>query len=541
MAADEISAHQTHDDQQRRRARGLARLLATLADPPAPEQLGASICQLACQKLAVAAATLFVGADESERLGAAGFRFGPPSGLPASPSAVDLARLQRWAVTGGYGQVDLAPLTLDSRPAGWLALFSAGGPPFDAADLEILGLGISRALTQARAARALRSAFARRDREHDQLVRTERMRALGEMARGIARDFNHALNAILGQIGTLDPLVRDRPAAAAALERLRKVALDGAATVRRVQELSGQRHDRDFTRVDLGRLVQVAADELRARAPSAIQVESILGACAEIEGNADELTELLRVLVDNAVEDLPDGGTLVLELAPAGEDLVLTVADTGAGMATSVKRRALDPFFTTKGSLPAKGLGLALAWGVVHRHGGVLQLDPQPGRGTRVCVRLPAAVAAVERERPSAARRRSLAQTPAGGSRRILLVEDDPDNREAMASLLALGGFQVTAADSGAAGVRAFADGRFDVVLTDLGLPDMDGWQVAGEIKQSAPAMPIALVTGWGINLDGAEIRRRGIDLLVKKPLDPRVFIRQIENLLQVGARKPSA
>ena len=89
--------------------------------------------------------------------------------------------------------------------------------------------------------------------------------------------------------------------------------------------------------------------------------------------------------------------------------------------------------------------------------------------------------------------------------------------------------------------MRAFADGTFDVVLTDLGLPDMDGWQVAGEIKQASPQVPIALITGWGLNLDRDEIRRRGVDLLVKKPLDPRAFVGQIENLLQVGARKPSA
>jgi DNA-binding response OmpR family regulator len=123
----------------------------------------------------------------------------------------------------------------------------------------------------------------------------------------------------------------------------------------------------------------------------------------------------------------------------------------------------------------------------------------------------------------------------------VLLVEDDPDNREAMASLLSLGGFEVITADSGANGVRTFSPDRFDVVLTDLGLPDMDGWRVAGEIKQVAPATPIALITGWGLNLDRDEIRRRGVDLLVKKPLDPRAFLDQIANLVQVGGRKPSA
>jgi signal transduction histidine kinase len=515
-------------------SRGLARLLATLADPPAPEHFGAGVCQLACRHLGVDAAALFVGDEQPERLGVAGFSAEPPAGVPTSLSAAAIARLQAWAVEAGYRRVELAPLTLDARPIGLFAMFSVAGAAIDPADLEILGVGVSRALIHARAARELSRAFEQQDREQDQLVRAERMRALGEMARGIAHDFNNALNAILGQTGVLSALVGDQPPAAAALERLRQVALTGAATIRRVQEFSGQRRDRDFARLDLGQLVSLAADELRARAPADITVDVAAIRCA-VDGNADELGELIRVLVDNAVEAMPDGGSLLLELGPAGSEVALVVADSGIGMSASVRRRALDPFFTTKGSR-AKGLGLALAWGVVRRHGGVLEIDSQLGRGTRVRIRLPAAVGAdAEAPRPADVVR------PAEASRRVLLVEDDPDNREAMASLLALGGFDVTAADCGAAGVRAFADGRFDVVLTDLGLPDMDGWQVAGEIKLAAPEMPIALITGWGLNLDGDEIRRRGVDLLVKKPLDPRAFLGQIENLLQVGARKPSA
>jgi CheY-like chemotaxis protein len=375
-------------------------------------------------------------------------------------------------------------------------------------------------------------------------VRAERMRALGEMARGIAHDFNNALNAILGQTGVLAGLVGDRPDAADALDRLRKVALDGAATIRRVQEFSGQRRDRDFERVDLGRLVGDAADEVRARAPDGIRVEVAVRAPGFVAGNSEELAELLRVLIDNALEAMPAGGTLTLELTPtANEEVQLRVADTGIGMPPNVRRRALDPFFTTKGSRK-KGLGLSLAYGLVRRHGGRLELDSQLGAGEGSCVRvhLPTAPAVeTPAERPSEARRAATFAAAEAGARRVLLVEDDPDNREAMASLLALGGFEVTSADCGAGGVRAFADGAFDVVLTDLGLPDMDGWQVAAEIKQAAPAMPIALITGWGLNLDRDEIRRRGVDLLVKKPLDPRAFLGQIENLLQVGGRKPSA
>ncbi len=520
------------------RARGLARLLATLADPPPPEQFGATVCRLACRHLDADGAALFAGDERPERLRAHGGGPAPPAGVPASLASADVARLRDWAASAGYRRVDLALLTLDGRPAGLLALFTVGGEPLDPVELDLLGLGVSRALAQARAARELTRAFEQQDREQDQVVRAERMRALGEMARGIAHDFNNVLNAILGQAGVLAALVSDRAAAAQALERLRKVALDGAATIRRVQEFSGTRRDRDFSRVDLAELVGRAADELRLRALGALRVDVLIGARRPVRGNADELGELLRALVDNAVDAMPDGGALALELQVAGDDVTLVVSDSGTGMSSSVRARAFDPFFTTKGSRK-KGLGLALAAGIVRRHGGVIEIDSQLGRGTRVRVRLPAAdgtdVAAPRDERPSAD------VAAAAAARRALLVEDDPDNREAMASLLSLGGFEVTAADCGAAGVRAFGDGRFDVVLTDLGLPDMDGWQVAGEIKQAAPSMPIALITGWGLNLDRDEIRRRGVDLLVKKPLDPRAFLGQIEGLLQTGARKPSA
>lgn len=517
------------------RARGLARLVAMLIDPPPPDQFGAILCQLACRHLGADAAALFVGADRPERLAAAGLTSEPPPGLPGSYGAADLGRLQTWAAEAGYRQTGLAILPFDGRPSGLLALFAVAGPPFDAADLELLGEAVARALVHSRA----------QDREQTEVVRAERMRALGEMARGIAHDFNNALNAILGQTGVLATLVGDRPDAAHALERLRKVALDGAGTIRRVQEFSGQRRDRDFERVDLGRLVGDIADEVRAHAPEGVRIEVAVRAPAFVAGTSDELAELLRVLVDNALEAMPGGGTLTLELGPSGhEEIQLSVTDTGIGMSPSVRRRAVDPFFTTKGARK-KGLGLSLAYGLVKRHGGRLDIDSRLGVGEGSCVRvrLPSAPAVeAPAERPSVARRAAaFAGTPTGAPRRVLLVEDDPDNREAMASLLTLGGFDVTAADCGAAGVRAFTAGAFDVVLTDLGLPDMDGWQVAGEIKQASPAIPIALITGWGLNLDRDEIRRRGVDLLVKKPLDPRAFLGQIENLLQVGARKPSA
>jgi signal transduction histidine kinase len=541
------------------RARGVARILSALADATSAEQLAARACQAVRVELGVAAAALFVGRGDdgpdraaAERLAAAGLTPELPDDLPGTLEAAGVDRLHAWAHGAGYARLDLAPLDAADPAVGLLALFTAAADnqdnavvadqghasAIDPADLAILGFGVGQALHRLRAPREALGGPAPAEREHDQLVRSERMRALGDMALGIAHDFNNVLNAILAQTGALVALVGDSRPAATALDRLRAVAMAGAATTQRVQEFSGQRRDRDFEPVALPALVAAATADLRARVPAGIRVDLDLGAPglsdnALVLGTAAELGELLRELVDNALQASTEPGAIALSLAVDGTDVTLVVRDAGDGMSPIVRRRAFDPFFTTRPR--AQGLGLSVAWGIVRRHGGVIDLDSRIGHGTTVRVRLPLAAGATNPYAPSPA------ADVAGSGRRVLLVEDDADNREAMSTLLSLSGYDVTAADCGAAGISAFLPGRFDLVLTDLGLPDLDGWEVAGAIKRAAPTIPIALITGWGLNLDSGEIRRRGVDLLIKKPLDPRGFVKQIDELVQAGGRTPSA
>ncbi len=529
------------------RARGVARILGALADATSAEHLAQRACQAARAELEVAAAALFVGRGDdgpdraaAERLAADGLTLDLPDDLPGTLEAAGIDRLHAWANGAGFARVDLAPLDVADPAVGVLALFArTDDAPIDAVDLAILGVGLGHALRRLRAPREPLAGAGPAEREHDQLVRSERMRALGDMALGIAHDFNNVLNAILAQTGALVALVGDSPPATAALDRLRAVALAGAATTQRVQEFSGQRRDRDFEPVALPALVAAAAADLRTRVPLGVRVDVDLGAlssdAALVLGTAGELGELLRELGDNALQASGDSGVITLGLGAGGDHVTLVVRDAGAGMSPIVRRRAFDPFFTTRPR--AQGLGLSVAWGIVRRHGGIIDLDSRVGHGTTVRIRLPIAVVA----HPVHAATAPGAAPVATSGRRVLLVEDDADNREAIATLLSLSGFEVTAADCGAAGIGAFAPGRFDVVLTDLGLPDLDGWEVAGAIKKAAPTVPIALITGWGLNLDSGEIRRRGVDLLVKKPLDPRSFVKQIEALVQAGGRSPSA
>ncbi|HZS39899.1 MAG TPA: response regulator [Polyangia bacterium] len=539
------------------RVRAAAQLAASLGDPASAVQLASRACSLGRTVLGADAAALFLagfaqdadapptpaipGDDRPRRLAAEGFALLPPDDLFASHEPAELERVRAWARSVGFRRVELAPIALDHCPAGALVLCSvADGPTLAPEDLDVLGAALAAAFAARRSTSELRDAYGLRTREQDQVVRGERMRALGAMALGIAHDFNNVLNGILAQTGVLAELARGQPPLEDALARLRKSALEGAATVERVQEFSRQRRDQSFAPIELDALVAALAAELRARAPAGVEIRTELAPGAAIFGAAGELGQTVSALLENAVEALGTTGgiiTVTLALDADGEDWVLVVSDTGHGLTRDVRRRAFDPFFTTRGSRK-KGLGLALAYGVVRRHGGRIDLDGAPQKGARARVRLPRLIPVAAAD---LAARESPPPRTTDGPPRVLLVEDDPDNRDAMSSLLQLSGYQVTVADSGAAGVAAFSAGAFDLVLTDLGLPDLNGWQVAGSVKAKAPSTPVALITGWGFNLDRDEIRRRGVDLLIKKPIDPQRFLKELSTLVGQGARRPSA
>ena len=525
---------------QSERLRSAFRLLVSLGEPVSSENLANRLCKLTRELLLVDAAALFVDPEVPRTLAAEGFGGSPPNPPGHAPIdkmlagflPEDLDRLEAWAFAAGFQRVELAPITFDHHLAGLFAMFSrSAGPVLSPADLRLLGDGIGFSMQSQRAAEELRAAYEVRARDQDHRVRNERMRALGAMALGIAHDFNNVLNGILAHVGVALTLAPPDPPLTQALERLRKAALEGGATVEKVQEFSRQRKDQEFSQVSFSQLVEELAGELRARAPE-LKIEQLVAPAMSVHGNQGELGDALRAIVDNAVEALRGHGkspaVITLELSVDGDDLILLVSDTGRGMSRDVRRRAFDPFFTTKGSR-TQGLGLSLAFGIVQRHGGRIDLDSRPGKGTRVKVRLPRLLT----PRPSPTEPPPVSErTRAPGPLRVLLVEDDPDNREAMSTLLSLHGFEVTTADCAAAGIDVFAPDRFDLVLTDLGLPDLDGWEVAGAIKKAAPTVPIALITGWGLNLDSDEIRRRGVDLLIKKPIDPRRFLSQLQSLM---------
>jgi CheY-like chemotaxis protein/anti-sigma regulatory factor (Ser/Thr protein kinase) len=229
-------------------------------------------------------------------------------------------------------------------------------------------------------------------------------------------------------------------------------------------------------------------------------------------GEAPPLREVIMNLLLNSVDALPEGGTITITTGAADGHVVCTVADTGVGMTDEVRRRAFEPFFTTKGPQNT-GLGLSVAHGIAQRHHGELSIESEPGRGTVVTLRLPEADAATAPDAHAAP------PTPSATPIKILLIDDEVLVRQALGDSLGVLGHTVVAAASGREGLERLESGeRVDVVITDLGMPGMNGWDVVRVVQARWPDLPIGLVTGWaaGRELKPEEVAR--VAFVIGKP-----------------------
>ena len=357
-------------------------------------------------------------------------------------------------------------------------------------------------------------------------MQQERLRSLGRMASGIAHDINNALTP--ATLYTQSLLDHDKSLSAEARNDLAVVlqAIDDVAhTVARIKEFyRGRDANAVHAPVDIRQVLEQVVDLTRARwadmpqqrgfvidvrLEHSMQVPPIMGVQGEIR---DALTNLVL----NAVDSMPEGGTLTLRSYGAQHHVTVEVCDTGVGMTEEVRARCLDPFFTTKGER-GTGLGLAMVYGMAERHNAELEIDSELRAGTVVRLVFPIAPAS------SAA-----APTPSVSHRRvtdlrILVIDDDELLRQSMRAILEREGHRVTVALGGRAGIELFTAAfqrgeRFDTVITDLGMPHVDGRAVAAAVKSVSPGTPVILLTGWGQHLrDGNEIPEY-VDHILNKP-----------------------
>jgi len=367
------------------------------------------------------------------------------------------------------------------------------------------------------------------------LIQQERLRALGQMASGIAHDINNAISPIslyteslLERETTLSPGARDR------LVTIQRAIDDVAQTVARMREFYRPREpELDQADVGLNKLVQQVVELTRARWSDQPQRRGIMielkprlaSELPDIRGADNEIRDALTNLVFNAVDAMPDGGiievrTSVRSVTTQGgtptRNVCLEVSDTGVGMDEETRRRCLEPFFTTKGER-GTGMGLAMVYGMAQRHGCALEIDSKPGAGTTIRLVFPISTAGSVPAAP--------VYTPQAQARslRILVVDDDPVLTQSLHCILEEDGHRVIVADGGQAGIDAFHSARqalvpFDIVITDLGMPHVDGRQVVASVRAATLDTPIIMLTGWGQRLQADNEQTPHVDRLLSKP-----------------------
>jgi signal transduction histidine kinase len=356
------------------------------------------------------------------------------------------------------------------------------------------------------------------NRTQQQVLQQERLRALGQMASGVAHDFNNALSPIMGYSDLLlanPSRLEDHDQTLEYLRRIKAAAQSAGEVVSRLREFYRPREDtEEFQTIDLNRLLQETITltqprwEAIARAQNcSINMVADLGQVPGVSGSEAQLRDMLVNLIFNAVDAMPEGGTLTLRTQRDGSQVLYQVKDTGSGMSEEVRRQCLEPWFTTKGD-QGTGLGLSVVYGVIQRHGGSIDIKSKVGRGTTFTIRLPEQLETADvAEAPTVSTKvRSL---------RVLVVDDDQQVRQVVSDYLTLDGHQVELAGNGREGLGKFLEGQFDLAVIDLAMPELNGSQLAMILKQLAPRVLVISLSGFGDLME----RSGSADLILSKPV----------------------
>ena len=433
----------------------------------------------------------------------------------------------------GLDSMVIAPLMHESKVLGIITTARKGLDAFSPDELEFLrqlAEHVGLALAQTELLRELQEAYQNLQRTQQLVLQQERLRALAEMAGGIAHDINNAISpvalytdALLSSESNLSERGRKQ------LQTIQLAIDDVARTVDRMGQFSRRQEDGvELTSVNLAKVCEQSMELTKARWHDiplrngiSIEFNVELGQdVPEIDASEPELREALTNLIFNAVDAMPRGGTITLstrlEKKSDHDQVVIEIRDTGLGMNEETLKRCLEPFYTTKGER-GTGLGLAMVYGIVKRMRGQIEIDSQENKGCTVRILLPTGC------RQNKLQTRETGDQKPQPSFHILLIDDDTKVLGALKDGLSASGHRVQIANSGPHGIelftKAIAEGApFDAVITDLGMPGMDGRQVAEALKNINKDCPVTLLTGWGKQLDAQTTVIPHIDAVLAKP-----------------------
>jgi signal transduction histidine kinase/ActR/RegA family two-component response regulator len=469
-------------------------------------------------------------------------------------SRLDLIMPQKMA-KAGFRSTLCAPLATKDKVFGLMVLIRRQVDGFSEAERDFIrGLSAHMALAiyQAQLYQDLQRAYNELRQSQQTVMQQERLKALGRMASGIAHDINNTLSPILGYV---ELIRQDEPDlhedSKVFLQHIQTAGEDIAHIVARLREFYRPRAaSESLHALDLNQVIKHCIDMTRPRWRDIPQGRGIMietradldPGLPQFAGIESEIREALVNLILNSVDAMPAGGAITIRTRTVKLGMAkphdvpalvfLEVTDTGVGMDEKTRQHCLDPFFSTKGKR-GTGLGLAMVYGVMERHDGKIEIDSKPGQGTTMRLIFP--VRQLETVEAS-----KLEKDSPPGPFRILYIDDEATLRELMQNILGRDGHHVETPDGGRAGVEAFRAARnrnepFDVVITDLGMPYMDGREVAAAIKHESPGMPVVMLTGWGAFMKQDNDLPMHVDGLLSKP--PRIG--DIRAMLRRVVRQP--
>ena len=415
----------------------------------------------------------------------------------------------RYVAAGGdlrYARVDNSPLVVEGRITGVL--------------------GIARDITEQK-------------EERERAARADKLRALGQLASGVAHDFNNSLAAILGRSQLIRRQTNDE-AVVRNLEIIQTAAEDAAATVRRIQTFARKSPAKEFERLDVPGLLTDAIEITRTRWQNeallrGLAYEVVLEAGCDLftTGSASELREVFVNLIVNAVDAMPAGGKLLISCEGAGDRLRLQFADTGTGMPEDVRQKIFDPFFSTKGA-HGTGLGLSVSYSIIERHGGSIMVASEVDGGTIFTIDLPGG----EHQTQTV---KAAVEAAEVASLSILVIDDEASVRETLGEMLEAMGHQVMCAAGGQNGLDVLDTHDCDLVFTDLAMPEMDGWETSREIRKRWPEMNVVLVTGYGTGTQPPPGEDGLVNGIIGKPFDFKQISQTIANVVANEPRLENA
>ncbi len=462
------------------------------------------------------------------------------TGTPGFVGFSELASMKRPdllqpLVEAGIRHMALLPIGSGDKTEAILTVGTSQPDGFSQQELSLLNdlaLHLRIAWQNAQLYEQLKSAYSQLQEAQDHMVQTEKLRALGEMSSGVVHDFNNILAAISGRTQILlrklakDSKNADPEFILKNLSIIEKASNDGSHILSRISEFTKKKPTEKFVPINIDQIIFDAIELTKPKwhhhalsEGKIVDVEFKRNGPFQTTGSPSELREVFTNLINNAVDAMGSNGTIKISAKLKSENIIeIIMEDNGHGMSSDVKKRIFEPFFTTKGS-KGTGLGLSVTYGIITRHSGNIEVESELGQGTKFKIEIPVRKTKTEEQNTQ------LPNNGTGRAKTILVVDDENELREVLVEILTSNNYEADSAENGTEALKKLQYKNYDIVITDLGMADISGWELSDLIYRDHNNTKVILATGWGAQVEPGSLALHHVNGLISKPFKITVIL----------------